>query len=131
MVKHLSSSMRLVIQNALALSLVCALSIAHAEQFADPTRPPESMGMGALGEQGVSSAPMLQSVLISPERRLAIINGKTLKQGEKFGNATVTKITETEVVLQNGKDKQTLKLFPDIQKRIASDAGSGKAGHRR
>jgi MSHA biogenesis protein MshK len=132
MVKPLSSYMMSnVICSALLMLLAFAAHGAYAEQFVDPTRPPEAAGFAQQGNRDVASAPALQSVLISPQRRLAIINGKTVKVGEKFGTSRVVSITETEVVLQNGKDLKTLKLFPDVQKRLTSNAVGNKADHRR
>jgi len=56
-------------------------------------------------------------VLISPTRRVAVIDGQTVALGEKFGEARVVRIAEDEVVLRNGQDQQVLKLFPAIEKR--------------
>ena len=81
----------------------------------DPTRPavlPREDDSGQL-----QSGPQLQSVLISPIRKLAVINGQTLHVGEKFGNSVVTRISEREVVLKNGNDVQVLKLFSLVEKR--------------
>lgn len=97
--------------------LLC-LPLVHAQDLPDPTRPPAAMDTRpdpAAGTQ--AGGPILQSVLISPTRKAAIISGQTVALGEKFGDAWIVKITETEVVLRNGKEIQTLKLFPDIEKR--------------
>ena len=48
---------------------------------------------------------------------MAIISGQALKLHEKFGDAYLTHIGETEVILRNGKTEQILKLFPDFKKR--------------
>lgn len=97
--------------------LLC-LPLVHAQDLPDPTRPPAAMDTRPEPAAGTQAGgPMLQSVLISPTRKAAIISGRTVALGEKFGDARVVKITETEVVLRNGKEMQTLKLFPDIEKR--------------
>lgn len=101
------------------LSLVfMAASCAFAEQLPDPTRPPAFIAVGS--EQSAAAAPVLQSVLISPTRVVAVISGQTVKVGDKFGEARVIKIAESEVVLRNGQDVQVLKLFPNVEKRLAS-----------
>ena len=88
----------------------------------DPTRPPAILTPEA--QQGdkvpAASGPVLQSILISPTRVVAIISGETVRQGDKFGEFRVVKITEEEVVLRSGSQLQTLKLFPDIEKIPAS-----------
>ncbi|MGZ3253638.1 MAG: MSHA biogenesis protein MshK [Burkholderiaceae bacterium] len=130
MAKPVSSSFILKTIQSLFLMLM-GVTLACAEQFADPTRPPDTMGSGQTANPNVESAPVLQSVLISPHRRLAIINGKAVKLGEKFGKSKLVSITETEVVLQSGKDLQTLKLFPGVQKRLTSEAVDNRADRRR
>ncbi len=99
------------------LSLCVAMSSAYA-QLRDPTRPPEQVGQS--GEAGAPSGPILQSVLLSPTRKIAVISGQTVKLGEKFGDATLVRITESEVVLRSGSELQTLRLFPSIGKRLTS-----------
>jgi MSHA biogenesis protein MshK len=80
--------------------------------------------------EAATPGPVLQSVLISPQRKIAIISGKTLRVGEKFGDSRVVSITESEVVLQNGRAQQTLKLFPDVRKRLTSTGAAAKTDHR-
>ena len=89
-------------------------SLAHAQELPDPTRPPASLNPAAAGGAAATSTPVLQSVKISPRRKSAIISGREVKLNEKFGNARVVRITETEVVLRNGRNVQKLKLFPDV-----------------
>ena len=100
-----------------------------AEPLTDPTRPPASL---TVGQQDATSfsGPVLQSVMISVERRAAIISGQTVKLGDKFGNAQVIKISEGEVVLRSGKDLQILKLFPNIEKLPASSGADASAQSR-
>lgn len=92
-----------------------------AQGLTDPTRPPPAWEIGREQDsRQADSGPVLQSVLISPTRKVAIINGETLRQGEKFGASRVVKITESEVVLQSGHETKVLKLFPKIEKRPSS-----------
>lgn len=87
-----------------------------AQTIPDPTRPPASVVV-ARGEMAASAVagPVLQSVLISPVRKMAIISGQTVKLHGKFGDARLIHIGETEVILRNGKTEQILKLFPEIK----------------
>ena len=90
-----------------------------ADMLQDPTRPPAELS-APQGNAGalVPSGPQLQSVRISAHRRSAIISGQRVKVGDKLGDARVVMITENEVVLKGGSGLQTLKLFPDVGKRI-------------
>ncbi len=89
-----------------------------AQALPDPTRPPSALNTVQEADAVASEAgPALQSVILSSDRKIAIINGQAVKQGDKYGEARVIKITETEVVLRNGNEMQTLKLFPSIEKK--------------
>jgi len=92
---------------------------ASAQQLQDPTRP------SGVNDQGTAMSadggPVLQSILISAGRRIAVISGQAVKLGEQFGGARVVKIAENEVVLRNGNEFQTLKLFPSLGKKMMSD----------
>lgn len=93
-------------------------SMALAQTSTDPTRPPDSIG-AARGEAAATPAagPVLQSVLISPGRKMAIISGQTVRLNGKFGDARLVHIGEAEVILRSGKTEQILKLFPDMKIR--------------
>lgn len=87
----------------------------------DPTRPPAALYTApGSSAHAAPSGPVLQSVFISGKNKLAIINGQTLKLGDKLGEAQLVKIAETEVVLREGKNLQTLKLFPGVEKHSSS-----------
>jgi MSHA biogenesis protein MshK len=100
---------------------------AFGENLPDPTRPSgaayadENMG-------NTHSGPVLQSVLTSAGRKLAIINGQTVKQGDMIGNARVARIGEGEVVLVQGKGTQVLKLFPVLEKEPIAGRPKSKNG---
>ena len=91
---------------------------ARAENLPDPTRPPSELEATAGGGVAVPGGPMLQTVLISPRHKVAIINGETVKLGGMYGSARVVKISESGVVLNEGGSLQTLKLFPRVEKTI-------------
>lgn len=87
--------------------------------LSDPTRPANAILEAEATGSDAPVLPVLQSVLISPKRKVAVISGQTLHVGEKFGAAMLIKINAQEVVLKNGTELQTLKLYPDIQKQMA------------
>ena len=88
----------------------------------DPTRPPVGyLGTGADAGEG-DGGPVLQSVMISPTQKTAIINGALVKLGEKYGDAVLTRVAESEVVLRSGGVNRVLKLYPRVDKH---EAGQG------
>jgi MSHA biogenesis protein MshK len=104
---------------ALILLLLCFPGPASAQRgvLVDPTRPPSMSVESGAKESAAPAGPQLQSVLISPTRRLAVISGSTVVQGGKYGNATVASISEGAVLLRYTDRKETLHLIPGVVKR--------------
>jgi MSHA biogenesis protein MshK len=116
---------------ALAFWALLAAGIARGEGsgadrgLPDPTRPADARDYGAAG--GAPSGPVLQSVLISPERRVAVIDGQAVPLGGRYGAATVTAVTETAVVLKEGGRTRQLRMFPSAEKGAAVPDRGGRA----
>jgi len=102
---------------ALGAALALCAPLAAAQALRDPTRPP--INFGRTGEGGTVSRSrdaewVLQSVLLSPERRYAIINGEVLALGGSVAGAELVAIREGEVTLRAGGTLRTVRLFPDV-----------------
>lgn len=96
------------------LLALCALPCA-AQQLQDPTKPPAQATPAAAGagEAAAPAGPQLQSVLIgSRGRQVAVIDGQTVRQGERVGDAVLVRVGKNEAVLRRGKTLQVLTLFP-------------------
>ncbi len=104
-----------------------------AQSGNDPTRPPAGFDAGVADGGAADSAGgmMLQSVMISPTGRAAIINGVVVRQGEKYGDAVLVRVAESEVVLKSGSESQVLKLYPGVEKRAAAQAPAKGAPRKR
>jgi MSHA biogenesis protein MshK len=87
---------------------------AWAQIIVDPTRPPTPVVVHA--PEGAAPGNQLQSVMISPTRRAAIINGVVVELGGKYGDAVLMRVAEDEVVLGSGDSRQVLKLHPGVDK---------------
>lgn len=111
---------RRLITAALLAALVAVAGFAPwaAKAQTDPTRPPASLLHPVAPDAATPAAPVaprLQSVLIGRgpgERRVAVIDGQTVRLGEQFRGARLARVTETEVELVQGSHRQVLKLFP-------------------
>jgi MSHA biogenesis protein MshK len=101
---------------ALVLGAAPAGQAAHAQALADPMRPPLA-GERAGAAAAASAGARLQSVLISSGRKLAVIDGITVPLGGTIDGARLVAIRESEVVLQKGAERETLKLNPGVQIR--------------
>ena len=99
----------------LLLALVCGASGPARAQLADPTRPPPDAQLVAGAQAApVRSGPQLQSVLNGNHgRQVAVIDGQALRVGDKINGATLVKVGKDQVVLQHGRVRQVLKLYPD------------------
>lgn len=96
------------------LSALSAAAVVQAAPFADPMRPPSILESAVPMAAG---GPRLESVLIAPDRRIAVINGQQVTVGGKVGAAEVVRITESEVVIRSAEGTATLKLVPQYATR--------------
>jgi MSHA biogenesis protein MshK len=98
-----------------------------AQGIADPTRPPAALSPAQTGDAGEPALPVLHSIKISPTERSAIIGSETVRQGGRFGDARVIKITENEVVLRSAAGTEILRLYPDVNiKPVVSEPAVSK-----
>ncbi|WP_371868495.1 hypothetical protein [Telluria aromaticivorans] len=97
-------------------TLMLASMNAGAQALADPTRPGATPGARAGDGTAGDGLPRLQSVLISPRqggRHVAVIDGETVRLGGRYKGARVARMTQTEVELVRGRERQVLRLDLD------------------
>jgi hypothetical protein len=99
------------------LSLVGALSCAFAQPMSDPMRPPgASAGPDNVAES--ASGAGLQAVVISPSRKLAVIDGAVVPLGASVREGTLTGLSDSSAVLKKkGSERDVLLMHPNIDKR--------------
>jgi MSHA biogenesis protein MshK len=107
---------------ALSLALAAACLPAAAQGLPDPTRPPPEAVRALGGAVAVPAPPanrgrpQLQSVLTgSRGREVAVIDGQTLRRGDKFHGAVLSKVGKNSVVLRRGAKVEVLTLLPAEQ----------------
>jgi MSHA biogenesis protein MshK len=105
---------------------------APAQATNDPMRPPAGLGVGEADVEAAEAGGgmTLQSVMISPTGRAAIISGVMVRLGEKYGDAVLVRVAESEVVLKSGSESQVLKLYPGVDKRMAAQGPVKRAPRR-
>lgn len=108
-----------MVRQAALLGAACALAAsAQAQALSDPTRPPVLASPEAkpsAGSVAEPSQPILQSVLIGRQpggRKVAVIDGQTLRLGEKFKGAVLVGVSDNQVLLRRGAERQVLRLYP-------------------
>ena len=67
----------------------------------------------------------LRSVILSPQRKLAVIDGQLVALGGKIGEATLVALSESEAVLRNGEEVEHLQLLPGTDKKRPATTRSG------
>jgi MSHA biogenesis protein MshK len=104
---------------ALLAALVAAawLLPAAAQSLGDPTQPPPESRLQPLSAAEAAAAvpkgPQLQSVLLGTRgREVAVIDGQTLRRGDKFDGAVLVKVGKDSVTLRRGAKTEVLSLFP-------------------
>ena len=123
MAAHLSRSLLLIV--ALA-----ALPV-RAQGLNDPTRPPrEISGETAEADAAPGGSPA-QVVVISRNRRQATINGRTVDLGGRYGDATLVRISDEEIVLQKPDSTEVIRLYSSVRKRRPSDGSAANAAEMR
>ncbi len=106
---------RALASTALLLAFPMLLS---AEELRDPTRPPDAPleESGRIGTSSYAAGPLyLSAILISPERRLATINGQRVRTGEQVGSALVLEITPVGVRVELDGEILNLHLAPRLK----------------
>jgi MSHA biogenesis protein MshK len=101
-----------LIRQLTALLALAHLTMVQAADLADPTRP-ASMPL-ATTPAAVSSAAVgtlkLEAIVHSNERRLAIVNGKLLRVGERLGDVRIEAISNDAVHYSRAGRSHTLQL---------------------
>jgi MSHA biogenesis protein MshK len=100
--------------------LASAASHAAEPPPRDPMRPYEAPpgGPGAVHEPRFR----LTSVLISPSRRIAVINGKSYREGETVGGAALIRVDAKSIALRDGSLEIVVPLG-EPQPRAAGSRG--------
>lgn len=83
----------------------------------DPTRPTDPAQYFGNARQQSSAGLMLQSILFASERRVAVINGTRVREGDQIGSARVVRIQDSQVLLQTSRGMRTLRLLPETLRR--------------
>lgn len=93
-----------------------ALALVHgAEAWAldDPMRPPHYTAAAKAAQPARKAESWtLNSILITAQRRVAVINGQRVEVGAYVGSARVVAIEATQVRMQSGRRSLTLNLVP-------------------
>ena len=95
----------------LALWLLAAPVLCLAQAgLGDPTRPTSLSDPGAAAKAAQAPRWRLQSTLVADDRKVAVINGRTVSQGEHIEGATLLEVRRDGVTLQQDGLRLILRL---------------------
>lgn len=107
---HLAAArLRTAVRFAVAAAALLAIGLATAATVPDPTRP-AVMPVAAATGQAPAAALVLQSTIVSPRQRSAIINGQRYRLGEAVGDARIEAIGTGWVRLRGAAGATELRL---------------------
>ncbi|HZR02681.1 MAG TPA: hypothetical protein VFA81_05875 [Burkholderiales bacterium] len=120
--------MRLVV--LLIVSVAVLPASIRAGSLSDPTRPAVRPSVSIAKLPGLPAPQwVLQSVLLSPSARSAIINGVLVPLGGRIGAAQLVEVHEDEAVLQVEGHRRSLRLFPAARKEVSRIGASPVIGN--
>lgn len=96
---------------SMPLIFLCLTGSAFA--LNDPTRPTDPAAYFGTHNTSEGGDWSLQSILFAPDRKVAVINGIRVKEGDRVGAARVFRIHDSYVLLRTGRRTLTLRLLPE------------------
>ncbi|MFR9720017.1 MSHA biogenesis protein MshK [Aeromonas diversa] len=96
-----------------SLFLVLGAVAALGTPLKDPTTPLTGGSSGGATQVAATGLPRLQSVVIGNGPALAVLGGKSYRQGDQVAGWHISSITGDSVVLERGQEKTSLILFGD------------------
>ncbi len=106
----------MVKRSVLALLVSYVMVLGTAFGLTDPTRPTDPATYFGTGKPVNASGWLLQSILFASDRRIAVINGSRVQEGDRIGSARVLRIRDSQVLLDTGGRNLTLHLLPETVK---------------
>ena len=95
----------------LLATLLLLMPLLSQAQLNDPMRPAQAPRT-TVSATAPTPAWRLDSIILSGDRRLAVINGQRVSEGDQLGQARVSRIEATRVILRVGQQSRVLTLLP-------------------
>ena len=87
-----------------------SLAIAGPSDFPPGAPPVPEPPQSLAAIETPSSGPAVSFIMLDSSRRLAIVNGKVVKEGDRFQNGTISRIEANRLLFKEGKGEQWLHL---------------------
>ena len=94
---------------AVLLGIIAPAGVGPARAQSDPTRPPDYR-RAPTTEADTDGELRLESIVVSPDRRIAVINGRSLRIGDRIAGAQLTDIAAHTVHVRFPEGRVELRL---------------------
>jgi len=100
--------------------LLAGVPAAWSQGVTDPTRPPPGWSPNAVAVAAAKAETVQETgspvsiLLVGQTRRFAIVRGEVI--GDKTPGTRIVEIKRNDVVVQSDKGRESLNLFPDVEK---------------
>ncbi len=95
-------------------ALICALLLPVSALALDPTQPPRALAPAVTG-QGEALVPLrLQAIVRTSQAAQAVINGQSLRVGQRVDGARVLAIHSRSVLIERQGRRELLKLVAPL-----------------
>lgn len=95
------------------------IGAAQAQPLVDPMRPVD-VSERTPSREPRAGEPGVRIILTSPERSLAVIDGKVVAVGDEVRGGTLVGLSDSAAVLRKGGSRDVLLMHPSIDKRPPS-----------
>ena len=107
-----------------------AIESADAQPLIDPMRPPAAMLSTPTGTRTAATLanaaparPIVQTIIIGPDRRYAVVDGRAVAPGDQVRGMRVVRIAESGVTLRDSTGNHLeVDLLPGAGKRFSTSA---------
>jgi MSHA biogenesis protein MshK len=108
---------------AVVLMVGALIGASGQGELADPTRPARSLRHSPSVTETAGAALTLQSVMLSQDRRVAVINGRSVQPGDRVFGARVVEISLSAVRLRRADGEILLTLTGNSFKKPSPKRG--------
>jgi MSHA biogenesis protein MshK len=108
-----------LLPGCLAVALAATHSAFAVEVLDDPMRPPHATSVAVERPVAKRDGYTLSSVVIGVDRRVAVVNGRTVTVGDRIGAATVVDIQPSRVALTRDGRRFVIGLVALDVKKVA------------
>lgn len=104
----------------LAVALIAAWVPAAGltQSLDDPMRPPAAESQAAIAA-GAPAAGQLQAVIVSPQRKIAVIDGAVVPLGADVRGGKLAGVSDSVAIVRKNGERDVLLMHPNIDKRPA------------